>query len=115
LKFAQAGAQVPSSIRSVTRDSPNLGARVMTIYHVLASASTGTMLAFAAVIVMVVAAVVWFSMIAYALDTQDNETAREVLRLGARALGELEAARADILRLAAKVDASEKSDSLIVQ
>jgi hypothetical protein len=87
----------------------------MTIYHVLASASTGTMLAFAAVIVMVVAAVVCFSMIAYALETQDNEKAREVLRLGARALGELEAARADILRLAAKVDASEKPDSLIVQ
>ena len=85
----------------------------MTIYHVLASASTGTMLAFAAVIVMVVAAVACFSMIAYALDTQDNETAREVLRLGARALGELEAARADILRLAAKVDASEKPDSLM--
>ena len=79
----------------------------MTIYHVLASASTGTMLAFAAVIVMVVAAVVCFSMIAYALDTQDNEKAREVLRLGARAV------RADIVRLAAKVDASEKPDSLM--
>ena len=87
----------------------------MTIYHVLASASTGTMLALAAVIAMVLAAVVCISRIAYALETQDNETAREVLRLGARALGELEAARVDISRLAAKVDASEKPDSLIVQ
>ena len=83
----------------------------MMIYHLLASASTGAMLGFAAVIVTVVAAGVCFSMIAYALETQYNEIAREVLRLGHRALGELETARADMLRLAAKFDASEKPDS----
>ena len=83
----------------------------MMIYHLLASASTGAMLGFAAVIVTVVAAGVCFSMIAYALETQYNEIAREVLRLGHRALGELETARADMLRLAAKFDAGEKPDS----
>ena len=84
----------------------------MMTYHVIASASTGTMLAFAAVIVMVLAAGVCFSMIAYALETQYNEITREVLRLGHHALGELETVRADILRLAAKLDASEKREKL---
>src|SRR5262249_23496693 len=87
----------------------------MTMYHVLASASTGTILAFAAAIVMVIAANAYFSMITYASETQYNELAREVLRLGHRALGELETARADILRLAAKFDASKSPNRLIAQ
>jgi hypothetical protein len=79
----------------------------MMSFHALASASTGTALAFAAAIVMVLAAGA-FSMIAYALETQYNEMAREVLRLGHRALGELETARTEILRLASRLDAGEK-------
>jgi hypothetical protein len=76
----------------------------MMSYHALAPASTGAMLAFAAVIVMLLVAGVT---IAYALETHYKETGREALRLGHRALGELETAHAEISRLAAKFDTSE--------
>jgi len=63
-------------------------------------------LAFASVITMVLAAGVCFGVIACAPDTEYDEIAREVSRLGYRALAELETARADILRLGEKLDAS---------
>jgi hypothetical protein len=67
-------------------------------------------LAFGVVITMVLAAGVCFGVIACALDTEYDEIAREVSRLGYRALAELETARADILHLGEKLDASAAPD-----
>ena len=63
-------------------------------------------LAFAAVITMVLAAGLCVGVVICAIETQYNEFTREVSRIGYRALAELETARADILHLGEKLDAS---------
>jgi hypothetical protein len=88
-------ARARAAPRNGTRAPTHAGVTIMMIY-----------LAFAAVITMVLAAGVCFGVVIYALETQYNEFAHEVSRLGYRALAELETARTDILRLGEKLDAS---------
>jgi hypothetical protein len=84
----------------------------MMIYHILASASTGNVIAFAALIAMVLTAGACCGMVAaYAFDKQYDELARELSRLGRRALTQMETARADILRLGDKFDAASAPGS----